>query len=1093
MKLPFNIFNQPESYQVYLANTNRGIMGNITDGIDRPTGSLQMIAKDCWKLSFDYYRYIDGQQTDYYEQLGQWMRLYIPYIGWFVMNEPTVINDGKTEKKRITANSLDFTFIQRDLKGWKINCGTTDSREMLVEGNVENVEGVEFAKEQIKFYNPKKPELSLLDILLEDNPEWSVKYVDSKPKQYTTIIDDKEVIQYKQLKDEIGKFDISNESKFAFMTQDLPKYFECILVFDILDLTVSAYRVENLGNDTNIILNFRNYQNSHEISVSEENNIYTRYYVSGGEGLNNVYFANFGLNTIDNLDYFLRTDLMPEELITKYKKWEETVERLRPEYIKLSKLYNNQLDKIAEIENRVPLDGCSQNWATMKPDELITAKATYQAQLKGYEAFYVDSEGNFDEEALKKSDDANDYYQIKDVIIPNIEIAMKNQALPDSTNYEDYIESYRTDWKYYGTKELEVNLQLYKEKKKILEENHYDLTYEAYSELTKQDPEKYPIHTADGHKNGHAEYQKYINQLNGELVDSLQWHHNKRTEELKQAKDLAQNYADSRNNIVKQVDKKTWTEPGYEQFTTEEIDLLNTFINETDYVNENIFVTDYDSVNDVINAQVKLINLAKADLEISAQPQYRYSTTLDNFIVQAENTQWTEDLNLYDFIYIELADDIVVKLRLFSIEFNPFLLDNNINLQFTNMLKSRTKRSDFAELIASRGNASKNQATTYQSTKPNDDATIHLTSGFLQKLVNSPIFQDAIQNGIVGSNGGSINAGNLEGEMIHVTEIHAKNGFFEYLQSQLIVADKIVANSGNFKELTAMVAKIDDLLAGNVSAELGHIIELTAQNVRIDNAVIRDMIAAQITVSMLQAGTISANKFNIKSDDGGMEIVGNTMQFKDKNGTIRIQIGRDNKDNFTFCLYDETGKGVLIDSTGIKDSAIADGLIVNNMISDGTIGKEKFNFSILETDENGNIVQSGKVIIDKNGIETKFETINNTVTQIQGQIENIEINSAPYTMNIFSSNGIVFKQGLVDTYLSPNLYLGQEDVTAQYPDSQFIWTRQTSDSDGDKYWNLAHQEGTKSLHVTNSDVFIGASFTCSFYDDKANLITQAIF
>ena len=59
MNLPFNIFNQPEAYEVYLANTNRAIMGNITDGIDRPTGSLTMTAKDSWKLSFDYYRYIN--------------------------------------------------------------------------------------------------------------------------------------------------------------------------------------------------------------------------------------------------------------------------------------------------------------------------------------------------------------------------------------------------------------------------------------------------------------------------------------------------------------------------------------------------------------------------------------------------------------------------------------------------------------------------------------------------------------------------------------------------------------------------------------------------------------------------------------------------------------------------------------------------------------------------------------------------------------------------------------------------------------------------------------------------------------------------
>lgn len=32
--------------------------------------------------------------------------------------------------------------------------------------------------------------------------------------------------------------------------------------------------------------------------------------------------------------------------------------------------------------------------------------------------------------------------------------------------------------------------------------------------------------------------------------------------------------------------------------------------------------------------------------------------------------------------------------------------------------------------------------------------------------------------------------------------------------------------------------------------------------------------------------------------------------------------------------FDETGKGVLIDSTGVQPGAIADGLIVNEMVSD---------------------------------------------------------------------------------------------------------------------------------------------------------------
>lgn len=37
---------------------------------------------------------------------------------------------------------------------------------------------------------------------------------------------------------------------------------------------------------------------------------------------------------------------------------------------------------------------------------------------------------------------------------------------------------------------------------------------------------------------------------------------------------------------------------------------------------------------------------------------------------------------------------------------------------------------------------------------------------------------------------------------------------------------------------------------------------------------------------------------------------------------------------FHFSLFDKTGKGILIDATGVKPDAIADGLIVNKMVAD---------------------------------------------------------------------------------------------------------------------------------------------------------------
>ena len=68
------------------------------------------------------------------------------------MDTPEIHSTGNIEHKTINASSAEIEFKQIPLDTWKVNKGTTDSLEMLVDGNVEEIDGVEFAKENIKFH-----------------------------------------------------------------------------------------------------------------------------------------------------------------------------------------------------------------------------------------------------------------------------------------------------------------------------------------------------------------------------------------------------------------------------------------------------------------------------------------------------------------------------------------------------------------------------------------------------------------------------------------------------------------------------------------------------------------------------------------------------------------------------------------------------------------------------------------------------------------------------------------------------------------------------------------------------------------------------
>lgn len=231
---------------------------------------------------------------------------------------------------------------------------------------------------------------------------------------------------------------------------------------------------------------------------------------------------------------------------------------------------------------------------------------------------------------------------------------------------------------------------------------------------------------------------------------------------------------------------------------------------------------------------------------------------------------------------------------------------------------------------------------------------------------------------------------NLIAENVTITgKLTAIEGEFGTLKSNVGVIDKLTvthtaqinaleANKASITQLEAVsakigtveaeVGKIQTLINGNLSSKNIQAGGITSDKLTIANGFITNAMIANLDVSKINAGDISTNKFRIKSDDGGIEIVGATQQFKDKNNKVRVQIGRDKNNNFTFSLFDETGTGVLIDHTGIKEGAIADDLIISDMIASDAVGEKQINYSSFITgfnkDKNTSTIKSTKIMLN---------------------------------------------------------------------------------------------------------------------------------
>lgn len=988
----FDKYKQPTPTKISIGTPSNKKICPLT-GIDESSFSMEEKLNNPYEVTFDIANTLKilsneeaVKKNQSFAMIGMFMRLHIENYGWFIIDPPEWENDGNKEEYSITAHSADIEFQQHNLHNFKVNQGTTDSYEMLVDGNVQMVGDVEFAKEQIKFHNPQKPQLSFLNILLDNlhMTNWSIGEIDSTPKKYKYFENGTQKEKEVLLADEIGVFDVDSKDGYSFLTQDVSKFFNCIFVFDFENFKINAYRPENLGKNTNVNISFRNFQKSNNSTI-DDSNIFTRYYVQGSDDLGLEYVNPFG-NYIENIDYFLNRKYLSYSTIMKYKLWEADVEYYRNDYIENTRLYNKQYTKISELTNKVPLDDCSTDWSSFGDDKLKEAQENYKAQLKGYESYYVDENGDFDETALKNSVDADDYYQIKNVILPSIQIEMDNRNLPSGQEFEDYIDSYKTDWKLYGLDELENKLAWYRKQKKLAEDEKCTDPYNPENDKNS--------HTEDYHTELYNKYIDALHQLDSNYEGSCMEFYNKIKTEIDKLKKLQDSYDKARKEIVKSVAKETWVHNSDDgtkmSFTIDDLEELSHIYIDGDYSNENMFLTSSDDSVTAIDEQLKLLDAAQDDLYITSHPQYKYTTDLDNFLALYNFKDYSQNINIGDYLWLSLTENNVVKLRVISMKYNPLSFDNSLQITFSNMVRSKSSREDIVSLLGSSSGSSKNSSIGSSSSNNYlNNEGVSLTPALIQKLVQSGAFQNQLNN-IINNNfgsyiGGSISVNELNAKMIKATDIVGKNGFFEYIQSKLITTDKIIADSAKFKSMTTNVANIKNAIIGMSATETGITINLTAENATISEALIKNLMSEYITVNDLKAGNIITDKINVLSQDGKLKIVGNTITvYDDKNNPV-IQLGQDKNGNYGLVISDSKG-AILLDSQGLHEGIVPDDFIKTVMIEDGAVTNDKIDKKNIRewVDAEGNkVFDVGKMYFGNDKFITSYTTLQNDLKKLK--------------------------------------------------------------------------------------------------------------
>lgn len=274
---------------------------------------------------------------------------------------------------------------------------------------------------------------------------------------------------------------------------------------------------------------------------------------------------------------------------------------------------------------------------------------------------------------------------------------------------------------------------------------------------------------------------------------------------------------------------------------------------------------------------------------------------------------------------------------------------------------------------------------------------------------------------------------NLVANKASIKDLDVVNATIENLKAkdaeiEHAMIDHLEATLADIKVLNADFAQIRTLVNGNLTSDNILSFNITSDKVTMEDAFIKDAMIANVSAAKINAGKINTNNVTIGSEDGGMLITGSTQQFVDKDGNVRIQIGRDAKGDFTFILYGEDGVGQLINQNGITASAISDGLIVNDMVSDkAAISGEKLDISSVITEinnDNSTTIKSNKIYLNEqeqslevafNSLKTQVETIKDITVSgdLTSVIDRVQANTTEIEVNKERINTLILEDSII--------------------------------------------------------------------------------
>lgn len=896
MIFKYNAYKQTEPLRMYLGRPGRKTIGSL---IGTQSAKFHPQLRNIWEIEFEVdSTFIDDtgriQDNPIFSKINQYMEIDIETIGWFRINQhpQELLDDNGRYYKKFTAYGYETTLQDIDLNLFSINCGTDESVEMFEE----NLNALGLPIHNIQLWienaddNPKSDKywkLGLLNILEHE-------YLYKKGWKIGTVDVDISTKRGRQ-------FEINSKTVYAFLTQDVSKSYKCLFDFDRKNMTINAYSIEHVGKNIDVELALRNVINSIVID-SQNDDVYTSFRVSGSDSDQTILeYINYGSDRLSNYDYFIETGMIPSGAAEKYKKYEQWKNDNREEYANLSLKSLEISEKITGIQELEPVDEVEVKYDSLTLKELNTELTSARNVVSLLEEMHT-QDGNLQ---IENTSDYSMYISFKEVIIPKIEAEIKKRETGEEPTEEI---DWETNWKLYGTNELNIKLVAYQRQIDVLKEKGYDKPWSTNLDTMSKDfhDRQYELYT---------KYTKYVDEINKRL-DYL----NQEIDDLNGQK----NEVSTKIKSLAATAKITYEDWG---FTDEEISLINILTIETDYSDSTIEVQDNNTISEIIDLAHDLYKSAKKEMDIESRPQLSFSITLDNIFHMQQYMKESNDISIGDFLSLELMNGYKTKQRIIGLEIELVdFNDTDLTFEFSDSVKVNGQSSDYDFLLDNSGSSSKNsisKSSSDSTSAMNNFSTMaaqilmkYITGSGSNGLITSGMSDEDLRNladALTGMIEVKISIDQLVQEIGKIESLELNTAFMRFL-STLYEVD----NQDSFKTVKTLVGNIQKLLSGNpIGSDTIH---LTNANTELDSDLITNKIAKNIKIDDLNESVLSTGKFPIFSPEKAFKIEGNFLTVTDSNEIIRAKLGFDQENGYICEFRDENGN-LFMDGNGIVDNS----------------------------------------------------------------------------------------------------------------------------------------------------------------------------